>query len=94
MNPALSGMDLLQQVFAHSHINTPHKNSFNSTLVQVIANKNVVYRLSGESFDNCLVIWLFLILDIFDNRDPPVIQIQLFDKYCVPCCLAFLFRLL
>jgi hypothetical protein len=77
MNPTLFKMDLLLQVFSQGHVNTPHENSYISTLVQIIPNTSVVGRLSIESFDNCLVIWLFFILDVSNNWGPLVIRVYL-----------------
>jgi hypothetical protein len=62
-----------------------------SALVQVLVNKRLVNSLSGELLDSRLIIWLFLILDISDNRHPPFVRVQLYDKYIVLCCLALCF---
>jgi hypothetical protein len=75
----LFGMDLLQQVFAHGHINTPHENSCSFVLVQVIVNKSVVSRSSGKFFSGHFSIWFFFILDVSDDMGPLVVRVQFFD---------------
>jgi hypothetical protein len=72
-------MDVFQEVFAKDHVNSPHKNSYYIAFVQVIADKTIVSRLPSKSFRVCLVIWLFLILDVSDDRSSLVVRVQLDD---------------
>lgn len=76
MNTTFLSMYLLQQALAHCCIDTLHQGVGRPMPIQHITYEGVMSRLSSKVLGICLVPWFFLVSDILDYGDPPVVWVQ------------------